>query len=266
MCCCDIYRGREQKVMNKIQKVLWSIFSGLICIIYKSDYYAHAASSGNELWAVTSWCHCSTTNSCTDNCKNCARTQDYELIISKNTSFNFNANYITDSIIYITTPKTTSITHIAEINTSQGGSDTLCGRGYYYKCDSTTLAMSGCCEKCPTPIAGTDDIEVFYKYTRYDIRPQINGSKYTSEGGLYVNICSEHDILGNPLGGVYMQVYKSQPLHRADKDIAASGCKLTIVELTNNNSNNEYTDGEHSDNTGTYEYTQGDECSYEKQD
>lgn len=261
MCCCDIYRGREQKVMNKIQKVLWSIFSGLICIIYKSDYYAHAASSGNELWAVTAWCHCATNNSCTDAvCKNCARTRQNQQITDS--SFNFNANHITDNVIYITTPKTTSITHIAKISDSHG-IDTLCGKGYYYKCDSTTLAMSGCCSKCPTPIAGTDDIEVFYKYTKYDIHPKINGNTY-SEGGLYVNICSEHDILGNPLGGVYMQVYRSQPLQRADKDIAASGCKLTITQETDNN--NEYTAGEHSDNTGTYEYTPGDVCSYEKQD
>lgn len=252
--------------MNKIQKVLWSIFSGIICIIYKSDYYAHAASSGNELWAVISWCHCETTNSCSDLvCNNCARTLQNQLINSVTTSFNFNANHITNSIIYITTPKTTSITHIAKISNSQE-IDTLCGKGYYYKCDSTTLAMSGCCSKCPTPIAGTDDIEVFYKYTRYDIHPQINGSTYTSESGLYVNICSDYDILGNYLGRVYMQVYKSQPLHRADKDIAASGCKLKIVKLTNDNSNNEYTDGEHYDNTGTYKYTQDDECSYEKQD
>ena len=253
--------------MNKIQKVLWSIFSGLICIIYKSDYYAHAASSGNELWAVTSWCQCSTTNSCNDNCKNCARTLQDKVIYSVNPSFNFNDNYITDSIIYITRPKTTSITHIAEINVSDSqGIDTLCGKGYYYKCDSTTLAMSGCCSKCPTPIAGTDDTEVFYKYTKYHIHPEINGSSYTSNGGLYVNICSDYDILGNYLGNVYMQVYKSQPLHRADKDIAASGCKLKIVQPTNNNSNNEYTDGEHYDNTGTYEYTQDDECYHEKQD
>ena len=250
--------------MNKIQKVLWSIFSGLICIIYKSDYYAHASFTfkTNDLWISTSDCRCLNDSCSAENCKNCALTQSGSLITTKNKSFNFNANYINGDIIYIIDPSIVSYTAVSGTEET----NTLCGKGYYYKCDSTTLAMSGCCSKCPTPIAGTDDTEVFYKYTKYNIYPTINGNIYTSNSGLRVNICSDKDIFGNPLDGVYMQVYKSRPLHRADKDIAASGCKLKIVQPTNNNSNNEYTDGEHYDNTGTYEYTQGDECYHEKQD
>lgn len=248
--------------MNKIQKVLWSIFSGLICIIYKSDYYAHASFSfeTNDLWMSTSNCPCST-GSCIDCLRDISgNTGKNNITIPAALTKNPNANYISKDIIYIVDPSIVSYTAVQ----GQTETDTLCGKGYYYKCDSTTLAMSGCCSKCPTPIAGTDDKEVFYEYTKYNIYPTINNSSHSSV--IYINIRSDKDIFGNLLDATYMQIYKSRPLHRADKDIAASGCKLKIVKLTNDNSNNEYTDGEHYDNTGTYKYTQGDECSYEKQD
>lgn len=263
--------------MNKIQKILWSIFSGMICIVYRSDALTVSKTCPWKLLSYVLLSNATCNSISDDTYKN---TLGSDLIAtSANYGFkeffpltgeirsfdlNYGRTYTSDTPAQYKNHKKF---HTNVIGTKSTTSETsninpLCNEYSYYTCNynSPDPTDSACCTRCPTAITGIDEDELFATATKEYIKVyhEINSS---DPGSMLVALCSKHDIYGKSLnGGEYLQIYEHTP-RVIPKQQNANSCVITVAS----SGNHEYTEGEHSDHTGTYKYAAGDKCYYEKQ-
>ena len=273
--------------MNKIQKILWSIFSGMVCIVYRSD-------------ALTVSKRCPWTlkdsielikNGCGGIQVKDSTGSDIELgCLIPNVNFNGSGSLIntflskhsinSSSVFALSCTGTSGIgyynftTHeqnlyscaenascinidtpgiIRTISTETGFSD--CKEHYFYSCDPTDPSDSGCCTKCPAAIQGVSEEELF---GIAQFKPLLFTNDPSSVS--FIVLCSDTDIYGTNIGTDTLQIYEPKTCVRAEKQNANS-CIITVAS----SDDHEYTEDEHSDHTGIYKYTANDVCRYEKQ-
>ena len=273
--------------MNKIQKILWSIFSGMICIVYRSD--ALTVSKTCPWTLIDSMdlgtYHCNQIkikDGKTNYNSGCSAEVSYNNLGNQINSFLSNNN-INSASVFNSSCATTSDSGIEYykfksqgtpyscidgkkscINIdAPGGISTLstaseftgCGKYYFYSCDPENPSDSGCCTKCPAAIQGVSEEELFGTAPFKSLLITNDTSGVSS-----IVLCSDTDIYGTNIGTNTLQIYKHTTCIRAEKQNANS-CVITVTS----SGNHEYTAGEHSDHTGVYTYELNDECKYEKQ-
>lgn len=231
-------------IMNKLQKTLWSIFSGVICILLRpSDALS------TSCWALVTKIKVST---CTDNSEMSSVIASYcysqsgikasksDIVASacwyaytNQTPNNYTVRNEMSNI-YITTYHHTGYDSI-------GADENICNKEYqYYTCDpATNPVQSYCCTTCPT-INGITASDLYADTNGYVASPMLSGNDVGN--GVYLNICSAQTINGSSLDNNYFQVYKSiSPCVVATTKQTAASC-------------HKYNDGEPYSNTkGTYE-------------
>lgn len=279
--------------MNKIQKILWSIFSGMVCIVYRSDALT-----------VSKTCPW-TLKSSIELIDGCDGTQVKDSIgsdiesgcLNPNVKFNSSGSSIntflsnhsidTSSVFDLSCEGTngigyynftaheqdlydcdgkasgsascTNINSSGYISASPTKSNfTGCEKYYFYSCDPENPSDSGCCTKCPAAIQGVSEEELFGTAPFNSLIITNDPSSVS-----FIVLCSDTDIYGTNIGTDTLQIYKHTTCIRAEEQDINS-CIITVASSASN-VNHEYTAGEHSDHTGVYEYTADDKCYYEKQ-
>ena len=273
--------------MNKIQKILWSIFSGMVCIVYRSD--ALTVSKRCPWTLIDSMdlgtYHCNQIkikDGQTNNNSGCISDIKYNELGSKINSF-LSKNNISSSSVFDSECSTTSTSGIQYykfksrenpyscydagsscININSSGTiSTLsteskftgCREYYFYSCDPTDPSDSGCCTKCPAAIQGVSEEELFGTAPFKSLLITNDPSSVS-----FIVLCSDTDIYGTDIDKDTLQIYKHTTCIRA-KEQDINSCIITVAS----SDDHEYTDGEHSDHTGIYKYTPNDVCKYEKQ-
>lgn len=270
--------------MNKIQKILWSIFSSMICGIYRSDAITVSVTcpwtlvnkiKGQEIdinGHSFNQNNCKLTQSGTENTTNLnsdiKKIKDFESTTGV-TIISMVKNTDGSGCWYNFVSKQTNwyrnISRAQQKRTSKTNStSSLCDSGKYYNCSPTNNVQTGCCLTCPTPnlIAGVDENTLFPQ-TTYEYL-LVHDSIFSDENSdQYIILYSKTDIYGNSIDtDNVIQVYKHTPCVRAKRQ-TPEDCYILVQEQ--HSDTNEYTAGSHSDHTGTYEYTANDQCKYEKQ-
>lgn len=271
--------------MNKIQKILWSIFSSLICGIYRSDAITVSITcpwtlvdeiSGNEIYInghSFNQHNCQLTANGTENLtnlnsdiekiKNFEKTTGVKIISMVQNTDGSSCRY---NFVSRQTNLYRNIFKPQQKRTSKTNStSSLCDSGKYYNCSPTNNVQTGCCLTCPTPnlIAGVDEGTLFPQ-TTYEYLLVHDSIFSDATLDQYIILYSKTDIYGNSIGNEdVIQVYKHTPCVRA-KQQTPKDCYIPVQDT--HSDTNEYTAGEHSDHTGTYKYTANDKCYYENPD
>lgn len=246
--------------MNKIQKILWSIFSGAICMIYKPSYGADA-----KCWAVVtqvkvdsctnipssvilSYCY----NGLGSSAPGSRATQCACHIVVKNTPLSYDCDEKYADVrsemsrIYFSTEHH----HPYETRVYTN----ICDKKYeYFPFDPQLSPPASACSKCPTRVGSPSDYEfIRAEQNGYVGSPQLldNSTIFNpAESEVYINICSDRYPDDSSMGGSYFTVYKSIPnCIVSTKKQTASDC-YTIPN------------GSYTDDTGTYSY-KDDKCEY----
>lgn len=194
--------------MNKLQKILWAIFSSIVCVLQKSDN-ANALVCWNQVTSIkVTNCNTSTLSSIIASyCRNKTGTiaANSALVASAcwyvlNDSSTTNTSIRNEmSKIYISTQHI----YIDEVLSDAN----ICEKYEYYNCDpANNPSTSYCCSACPT-INGVSLNDLYVGNNGANGTPYINQNAVGS--GLYVNICSGTSPDGTELGAHYFQIYKS---------------------------------------------------------
>lgn len=263
--------------MNKIQKILWSIFSGMVCIVYRSDAMTVSHVCPWKLLSHVSL-NGATCDSIPDNTYTTTTLGDD--LIATSTNYGFNEFFSSTNGVHsfklhhgglpyqngyggkYTKHQKFHTTGVGNQSTTTAPRPSnLCKEHEYYKCSyaSPDPTNSACCVRCPTVITGIDEDELFATATKEYIKVYhiINNS---DPGSMIVALCSNIDIYGNNLPYEYLQIYEHTPCV-IPKQQNANSCTITVAS----SGDHEYTKGEHSDHTGIYKYNANDVCRYEKQ-
>lgn len=232
--------------MNKIQKILWSIFSGMICMAYKPSYGADATIQ--TYWRLVSsvevdTCgeHSTLKSAILEECrtKNGIKASDNKYVGSA--CLNVFLNKSTNDLTIKSYMSDIYISEKHNIITYNQTSKNICDNKYeFYPNDPTDNPSSSNCIECPI-INGVSLDDIYVNDNGYAGKPYYDGTSVTDE--VYVNICSAQAPNGHNFGKYYFQVYVSRnsTYTKSTKTQTARDCYIKPK--------NPY-----SDDTGTYSY------------